>query len=48
MSQRYLAACIQVDQPNPKDRSEIPGRVAKAMGLIDRAVVGYSRSAMSG
>ena len=42
MSQRYLAACIQVDQPNPKDRSEIPGRVAKAMGLIDRAVVGYS------
>ncbi len=42
MAQRYLAACIQVDQPNPKDRSEIPGRVAKAMGLIDRAVVGYT------
>lgn len=41
MTLRYLAACIQVDQPNPKDRTEIPGRVAKAIGLIDRAVVGY-------
>lgn len=41
MTLRYLAACIQVDQPNPEDRSELPGRVAKAMGLVDRAVVGY-------
>lgn len=41
MTLRYLAACIQVDQPNPKDRTEIPGRVAKAIGLIERAVVGY-------
>ncbi|MBI3407634.1 MAG: nitrilase [Planctomycetes bacterium] len=38
---RFLAAACQTDFPNPKDRSEIAGRVSHMLAMIDRAVVGY-------
>jgi predicted amidohydrolase len=40
-SSRYYAAAIQTDLPCPRDRSEIPERVNKLLGMIDHAVVGY-------
>jgi predicted amidohydrolase len=39
--ERYSAACCQTDLPNPTSRDEIPARVARLLGMIDRAVVGY-------
>lgn len=41
MAERYYAACCQTDLPCPRDRSELPGRAAALLGMIDRAVVGY-------
>jgi predicted amidohydrolase len=38
---RYLAAACQTDFTNPRDRSEIAGRVDHMLAMIDRAVVGY-------
>src|SRR5690348_14381259 len=38
---RYYAACCQTDLPCPRDREELPKRVAYLLGMIDRAVVGY-------
>jgi predicted amidohydrolase len=38
---RYLAAAIQTDLPNPTDRSSLPDRVTKLLGMIDHAAVGY-------
>ncbi len=38
---RYLAAAIQVDFPNPKNRDEIPGRVGRMLAMAEQAVVGY-------
>ncbi len=39
--ERYYAAAIQLDLPNPASRDEIPGRVQYLLALIDRAVQGY-------
>lgn len=38
---RYLAAACQTDFTTPHDRSEIAGRVAHMLAMIDRAVIGY-------
>jgi predicted amidohydrolase len=42
LHQRYLAAAIQTDLPNPPDRSSLPDRVSRLLGMIDNAVVGYA------
>lgn len=39
--ERYLAAAIQIDQPNPRTRAEIPQRISRMLALVDQAVVGY-------
>ena len=39
---RYLAAAIQTDFPNPPDRSALPDRVSRLLGMIDGAVMGYA------
>src|SRR5262245_51804005 len=39
--ERYYAAAIQLDQPNPTSREEIAGRVGHFLALVDRAVQGY-------
>lgn len=39
---RYYAAACQTDLPCPRDRSSLPERVTKLLGLIDGAVVGYA------
>jgi predicted amidohydrolase len=39
---RYLAAAIQTDLPNPPDRSHLPDRVSRLLGMIDHAVGGYA------
>jgi predicted amidohydrolase len=39
---RYYAAACQTDLPCPRDRSELPERVGRLLGMIDQAVVGYS------
>jgi predicted amidohydrolase len=38
---RYAAAACQVNQPNPRDRSEIGARVERMLELMEYAVVGY-------
>src|SRR5579875_938765 len=38
---RYYAAACQTDLPCPRDRDEIPARIGRLLGMIDRAVVGY-------
>ena len=38
---RYYAAACQLDLPNPKHRSEIPGRVKKMLDMVEYAVTGY-------
>ena len=42
MSLRYLVAAVQTDLPNPTDRSTLPDRVSRLLGMIDHAVVGYA------
>lgn len=42
MIERYYAACCQIDMPCPKSRDEIPQRVSKFLGMVDRAAVGYA------
>lgn len=38
---RYYAAACQTDLPCPRDRGELPERVGRLLGMVDRAVVGY-------
>src|SRR5580704_13148707 len=38
---RYYAAACQTDLPCPRDRGELPARVGRLLGMVDRAVVGY-------
>ncbi len=40
-TKRYYAAACQTDLPCPRDRSEIPARVAYLLGMLDRAITGY-------
>ena len=39
---RYYAAACQTDLPCPRTRDELPERVGRLLGMVDRAVVGYS------
>lgn len=39
--ERYYAAAIQTDLPNPATRAELPARVQYLLALVDRAVQGY-------
>jgi predicted amidohydrolase len=38
---RYYAAACQTDLPCPRDRGDLPERVGRLLGMVDRAVVGY-------
>ena len=38
---RYYAAACQTDLPCPRDRDELPARVARLLAMVDHAVVGY-------
>ena len=38
---RYYAAACQTDLPCLRERVELPERVGRLLGMVDRAVVGY-------
>jgi predicted amidohydrolase len=40
-SERYYAACCQLDSPNPADRGGIAERTSRMLQMIDHAVLGY-------
>jgi len=41
VTERYYAACCQLDLPNPTDRGQIKTRVDRMLEVIDHAVIGY-------
>lgn len=41
MISRYYVACCQTDLPCPRSRGEVPERVTRLLGMVDRAVLGY-------
>ncbi len=42
MIERYYAACCQIDMPCPRSRDEIPRRVDRFLGMVDRCALGYA------